>query len=111
MNYSVIRNRVEQKGFTLKFFLERIGMTRQGFEPAIVNDTVSAKVLMKMSEVLGVPVSLFFCENETASGLRNGKSCQGCKDKQKIIQLLEDKIYLLEEKLDRYEDRTEKKAG
>ena len=67
LSYNELRNKIEQKGFTLKFFCDKIGMTRQGLEHAIVNETVSAKVLAKMSEVLDIPVSVFFENNPTIS--------------------------------------------
>ena len=100
MNYSLIRNKIEQKGFTYKFFLEQIGMTRQGFEPAIINETVSAKVLMKMSEVLDVPVSYFFDEGEPVSSSKESE----------IIELQRKYIVLLEAQLEA-ERKLDKKVG
>ena len=76
---------IRQKGFTLKFFLEQIGMTRQGFKPAIENNSVSVNVLLKMAQALDVPVSCFF------DGAHTKAECAGCADKQKIISLLEEK--------------------
>jgi len=99
---------IEQKGLTLKFFVEKIGMTRQGFEPSIINDTVSAKVLLKMSEVLNVPVSHFFNESQSVSISKAIKSCQGCKDKEKIIKVLEENVRLLEDKVHYFGDMLEK---
>ena len=99
---------IEQKGLTLKFFVEKIGMTRQGFEPAIVNDTVSAKVLAKMSDVLSVPVSHFFDDSQEIHIPKGFKSCQGCKDKEKTIHVLEANVKLLEDKVDFLKERLEK---
>jgi len=101
VKYSLIRNMIEQKKITLKEFCEKIGMTRQGFEPAILKGTVSANVLMKMSEVLGVPVSSFFDEFE---------SIPDAKDSE-IIELQRKYIASLEKRLDAYEGSTVKRAG
>lgn len=51
---------------TLMSFCEQINMTRQGFQAAIENETVSARVIRKMSEILDKPVNFFF-ENSVKS--------------------------------------------
>ena len=101
MKYSSIRNLIEQKGFTLKFFCEKIGMTRQGFEPAILKGTVSANVLIKMSEILEVPVSHFFDEVEPVLEPKDAE----------ILDLQRKYIASLEKRLEEYEGKPAKKAS
>ena len=73
MNYSNIRRLIEQKGFTFKRFCDKIGMTPQGFEPAINKETVPLRVLRKMSETLDIPISRFFDEPEHVQVLNSKK--------------------------------------
>ena len=103
VNYNDLRSLIEQRGFKFTAFCSKIGMTRQGVESAMVNETVSARVLKKMSEVLHVPVSFFFNETEKEEHLlksKSGKICTGCIDKERIIGLMQDKIDYLEKALE-----------
>ena len=103
VNYNDLRSLIDQRGFRLNAFCVKIGMTPQGFEPAIVNETVSARVLKKMSDVLHVPVSFFFSETENeelSPKAKVGKICTGCIDKERIIGLMQDKIDYMEKALE-----------
>ena len=100
LSYSEIRSMIDQRGFRLKAFCEKIGITPQGLEPAIVKETLPVRVLKKMSEALNVPVSFFFNETEGVSALstdaKGRKLCLGCADKSEIISLQRDKIAYME---------------
>jgi len=95
VSYSKLKDMVKKRGITLNRFSEKIGITRQGLVPAIENETVSARVLMKMSEALGVPVSSFFDETEP---VRDAKDSQ-------IIELQQKYIASLEKRLEEYEGK------
>ena len=101
MNYNQIRKLIDQKGLTFKRFCDKIGMTPQGFEPAIEKETVPARVLKKMSEVLNVPVSYFFDETETVRDVKDSQ----------IIDLQHKYIVSLEKRLEEYDGKPVKKAG
>jgi len=101
LKYSYIRKLIEQNGFTLKEFCGKIGMTRQGFDPAILKGTMSARVLIKMSEILKVPIACFFDEFEPVPDAKDSE----------IIELQRKYIARLEAQLEVYENRTRKKAG
>ena len=101
VDYSNIRKLIDQKGITFKFFCDKIGMSPQGFEPAIQKKTVAARVLIKMSEILEIPVSSFFDEIEPVHDPKDSE----------IIELQRKYIARLEAQLDVYEGRTRKRAG
>lgn len=65
MNYSNIEIIADNKRITIPQLAERIGMTKSGLYRSIEKETVSIKTIEKISEVLGVPVTIFFeDENE-----------------------------------------------
>jgi len=71
------------------------------FEPAILKGTVSANVLIKMSEILEVPVSHFFDEVEPVLEPKDAE----------ILDLQRKYIASLEKRLEEYEGKPAKKAS
>jgi transcriptional regulator with XRE-family HTH domain len=113
IGYNKLRDAIGKRGFTLKYFAEKVGITRQGIEASIENGTVSAKVLEKMSDVLDVPVSFFFEEDAKVGKpeKRHKSFCQGCNDKDKTISVLEENAHLLHDKIHFLEDRLSRKIA
>jgi transcriptional regulator with XRE-family HTH domain len=111
MNLLRIKKKSEETGIAIRTLSAKIEMSEQNLHRCIREGRIEAGDLEKIAQVLEVPVSYFFDEAEQLTGSKERKSCQGCKDKQKIIRLLEDKIDLLEEKLESFEENMSKKVG
>lgn len=123
-NLNRIRTLCESKKVPIKELAEKCGLTPQSIYDAINRNSTKTEYLEKIAQVLEVPVSYFFdAEPRTYKDFTGNLSgfadtpatyttaCQGCKDKQKIIRLLEDKINMLEDKLEKYEGNKAKKVG
>jgi transcriptional regulator with XRE-family HTH domain len=112
MNLLKIKKISEEKGITLTLIAEKIDMSVQNLHKCIKGNRIEAGDLEKIAEVIGVSVTYFFDENmsvSTSTPKQKNASCSGCKDKEKIIRLLEDKIDLLD-KLEKYEGKVAKRA-
>ena len=69
MNYSKLRNLLQEKNITIEKLCSDIGITRSGYHMMIKNDTMRINTLEKISKFLDVPVYTFFTDdykNETS---------------------------------------------
>jgi DNA-binding Xre family transcriptional regulator len=57
-----------EKGVSAKELVAKIGMTENGFAYSIKNKTLKLNTLEKIAEVLGVPISSFFVEDNSNKG-------------------------------------------
>lgn len=73
-----IRNILRVKSITVKEFCKKIGITENGFSKAIKNNSLRVETIIKISEVLDVPVSYFFTDSENVP-TGNNEEIQGLK--------------------------------
>ena len=108
MNLISIKKIAAEKGITLVSIAGKLEMSTANLHKCVKANRIEAGDLEKIAQILNVPISYFFDEYnitiEQMSVSKNKKYCQGCFDKQKIIRLLEDKVFLLEEKNDNLQD-------
>mgnify|MGYP001767211500 CR=1 FL=1 len=71
MDYSLIKRFCDEKGITLPEIAEKIGMSRAGIYSTIEHKTLKVETLEKISDVLSLPISLFFNENENENFIFN----------------------------------------
>ena len=64
MNYGKIKLELERRGITLKEFCRKIDITEQGLYQMIRNQSMKVDVLERISEILDVPVSFWFDDND-----------------------------------------------
>ena len=55
-----IKTLAEEKGLKMKFIIKATGMSSAGFYPMMKRDNYSVKVLLKIADALGVPITDFF---------------------------------------------------
>ena len=109
MNLLAIKKISDEKGITLKSIAERIGMSTANLHKCFKGNRIEAGDLEKIAGVLGVPISCFFDEDQSIPISKAMKSCQGCKDKEKIIKVLEANVRLLEDKVHYLGDMLDRK--
>ena len=107
MNLLAIKKISEEKGITLKSIAERICMSTANLHKCFKGNRIEAGDLEKIAQILEVPISCFFDEPQSTIP-KAMKSCQGCKDKEKIIKVLEANVKLLEDKVHYLGDMLEK---
>lgn len=95
MDYSRIKMLLTEKGVSFSELTDKIGMSRRGLYAAIDNKTLSITSLEKISEVLNVPVTYFFDNNQ--DGWITFSDANKLKDE---ISSLKIRINELEEQLD-----------
>lgn len=66
-----IKEIVEEKGTSLLWLAEQIGMTKQGFYYTLNNKTIKVETLQKISDVLQVPLNDFFISNDEVKARKN----------------------------------------
>ncbi len=97
-----IKKNVTNFGWTMKFFLNKLNISEQGYSYMIKKNTLKLKTLFEISEVLEVPVGYFFNDAEFSVGSGSDVSLQvlqkeneGLKKeielKNEIIELLKNK--------------------
>ena len=64
MDIEKIKTLVKQRGWTIKDFVEKIGLTQPGWNKAVNNNSLKVSTLEKIAQVLNVHVSAFFDEPE-----------------------------------------------
>ena len=102
MNLKKIKIIADEKEMTLTHIAEKIDMSIQNLHKCFKNNRIEAGDLEKIANVLEVSVLSFFDESETEKSTKTTKSCQYCKNQKEINQLLKEKIWLLEDKLEGY---------
>lgn len=107
MNYSKLKGLIESNNFTIRKFCAKVGITESGYYRMIENRSMKIDTLEKMSEILQVPLSVFFEEGTAAPGanqtITGGHSInQGNISNSKIEINLEkciDQVHHLEEQV------------
>lgn len=119
MDLLKIKKEAERKGIKISSIAKNIGMSVQNLHRCIRDGRIEAGHLEKIAKILDVPIFYFF-DDETNRPVIPDKdrdkytsvaesktiyerTCTACQDKEKIITLLEEKIKLLEEKLENLE--------
>ena len=88
---------------------KKCGLSPQSIHDAINRNSTKTEHLEKIATALEVPVSHFFDDGQPSVISKGSKSCQGCKDKEKIVHLLEANVRLLEDKIHYLEDMIDRK--
>lgn len=69
-----IRNRITERGITMKFLASQIGVTEAGLSKMLKNNTMKVETLTKVSEVLGVDPTYWYkteATSQSATGIGN----------------------------------------
>lgn len=90
MNYGKIKIELERRKITIKDFCRKVDITEQGFHQMLRNESMRIDVLERMSQVLGVPISFWFNDNEINLGIQTKHI--DVKEKEKISDFQIDTI-------------------
>lgn len=93
INLLKINNLVSEKNITKVDLSAKIGISYQGLNKIIKNNSTSTKMLEKIADSLQVPVSYFFDESDISSS----KFCPNCEKYRRELELAYKYIRTLEE--------------
>jgi DNA-binding Xre family transcriptional regulator len=106
MNYTELKEIAKTKNILVKDLATETGITRQGLQKVLDNDTIELRKVKRICEILQIHPTMFF-ENTTVKGLTVGNT----KSKDTEISLLRDQINdkneiikMLREKINGYEN-------
>ncbi len=71
MNLGIIKTLCNQKGIKIKNLCNEIGISDAGLYKAINNNKISSEYLEKLATYFGVPIGVFFGENDSTPELLN----------------------------------------
>lgn len=105
MNLMRIKKIADEKGITLTSIAERIDMSTANLHKCFKGNRIEAGDLEKIAQVLNVPISHFFDDENTQGTLqKNGSLAE-------LVEVQRKYISRLENQLEVYEGKTKKKAG
>lgn len=71
-NFKIIKKIAEEKGITLKWLADRVGISQQGLSFILKENTTKVDTLIKIANELQVPISSFFEMDFEGGSLNNG---------------------------------------
>lgn len=83
MNFNKIKELCEQRNLSINDLAGKIGLSKPGLYRSIQNKTMKVDILERISEVLKVPISIFFYEGPSPEELKRKKD-----DLEKEIEIL-----------------------
>ncbi|HPT08752.1 MAG TPA: helix-turn-helix domain-containing protein [bacterium] len=98
-----IKEIAELKNFSVKVLSQKLNLTQQAVYDLYNKESPKTDILIEVANALNVPISIFF-DDIIPKDLPNDiyidkpPECPRCKDKDKIISLLEENLKLLREK-------------
>lgn len=72
LNYNIITQEAAKRGWSIAYLVEKLSMSRQGFDQMMAAKTMKVSTLEKLCEVLGVGVSFFFEDSAGVAGVVGG---------------------------------------
>ena len=111
MDYNKLKDKINSSYGQIKIFFEKEGdsieFSAGGFYQAVRNDSLKISMLEKISKKLDIPMSYWWSEeSENEIDFKQSKSYQkGNKDLEKYNEILLRQIQLLEDRLEKYEDK------
>jgi transcriptional regulator with XRE-family HTH domain len=110
MNYNKLENLVKSHNLDIVAFCTSIGMSKGGYYRMLQDKTLKVEVLERISDVLGVPVGVFFDEEPTTAPINYQKKYIECLEEnsrlQKEMSSLKDEIRSLEKNSPLSDDAT-----
>ena len=108
--YNTFKKIVRMKGFTLKDFAKKIGMTEDGLRNAIINKSLKIKTLIEIRDILDIQTDFFFGIETANIPIMNEPICKyNFNEKDGIIKDLKDIIELQKALIKNYQEQIEKK--
>lgn len=87
MEYSIIKDKIEELRFTFKHMAEVAGLTTAGLKKALDNGTLRIDHLERISNEIGIPMVYWF--KEEANSLEKNNKSDRSENKQTIQDLRE----------------------
>ena len=109
MNYNKLENLRKLKKISQDVLAKEIGLTKNGYQLAIKNDTLKVKDLESIVSILGVSISYFFTDSQISD--TSVTTCKNCEQIQKLVDSQNRHIERLETELEGCRKQEKRKAS